>query len=164
MRNFDHVACAVRCDCLVLLDVIARTLLNRFFRHSICNHYSGEKTKGTSNQTHYKRPQTTTQATTQTPVLTCTFFQYSKKFWKSRKGVSKMSKDYYTILGLDKRKATQEDVYKAYRKMSIRWHPEKEENRGVGEVRLRCFVCFIFDMMVVRQRVAFRTLQKPILC
>lgn len=48
-----------------------------------------------------------------------------------------MSKDFYSILGLDKRKATQQDVYKAYCKMSIRWHPEKPENKGDATAKSR---------------------------
>ncbi len=50
--------------------------------------------------------------------------------------MSGFSQDYYAVLGLNKRKATQEDVYKAYCKMAIRWHPDKLENRDKsGEVR-----------------------------
>ena len=44
----------------------------------------------------------------------------------------------YNVLGLNPRKCEPQDVYQAYRKMAIRWHPDKEENRSrSGEARSR---------------------------
>lgn len=38
-----------------------------------------------------------------------------------------MSKDYYNILGVDK-KASDEEIKKAFRKQSLKWHPDKHVN------------------------------------
>ncbi len=64
-------------------------------------------------------------------------------------------KDYYSTLGVDKRKASQQDIFKMYTKLairwrgkkknmclflfshSIRWHPDKPENKGVSEAKSR---------------------------
>ncbi len=55
-----------------------------------------------------------------------------------RDGGASFHQDYYNVLGLNKRKATQEDVYNAYRKMAIRWHPDKPDNRDrQGEAKSR---------------------------
>jgi DnaJ-class molecular chaperone len=55
-----------------------------------------------------------------------------------RDGGQSFHQDFYNVLGLNKRKAQQEDVYAAYRKMAIRWHPDKPDNRDrQGEAKSR---------------------------
>ena len=41
-------------------------------------------------------------------------------------------KDYYKILGIDK-KATVDDIKKSYRKLSLKWHPDKWSNKSDKE-------------------------------
>lgn len=43
-----------------------------------------------------------------------------------------MSKDYYNILGIDKN-ASEDDIKKAFRKLSLKWHPDRHANDSEKE-------------------------------
>jgi hypothetical protein len=58
-------------------------------------------------------------------------------FWCDAGTEEAMSKDYYKILGVNRR-ATDEEIRKAYHRGALRWHPDRnQENKEEAEANFK---------------------------
>ncbi len=54
------------------------------------------------------------------------------------------TKDYYDVLGVSRGSATDDDIKRAYRKLALKLHPDKNKARGADEAfecELACLSC-----------------------
>jgi DnaJ-class molecular chaperone len=57
-----------------------------------------------------------------------------------------MGKDFYAVLGLSKG-CSQEEIKKAYRKLALKWHPDKnQDNKAVAEEKFK-EICNAFEVL-----------------
>lgn len=57
-------------------------------------------------------------------------FSFSKQIWNNK--ADKMGKDFYKILGIQKG-ANDDEIKKAYRKLALKYHPDKNKSAGAEE-------------------------------
>ena len=58
------------------------------------------------------------------------------------------TKDYYDVLGVTRGSATDDDIKRAYRKLALKLHPDKNKARSADEAfkcKLRCRSCLLLS-------------------
>jgi DnaJ-class molecular chaperone len=58
-----------------------------------------------------------------------------------------MKKDYYEILGISK-KASNDDIKKAYRKLALKWHPDKNNNNSEESKKIFQEICNAYQVLI----------------
>ena len=71
-----------------------------------------------------------------------------------------MKKDYYKILGVNK-DASQDEIKKAYRKLAIKYHPDKNPGDKKAEEKFK-EAAEAYEVWVMRRRGLSMTTQHPI--